>query len=343
MTWEGDWITDYWFNGLHVRRSETVRMTHDDDLLDNIDSIANGILDDLVANISCEVNLNHAFADLEPVPALSEQQQQQPIPSDSRSVNHPADLYAASTAVTAAATSPQQFAEQQQHEQSVQYDNHNSAVLAAGAFGARESGSIGGVGGGAGASVGVSSTAYGSDGGAAVPFLPMEDLARLRAYPNREEEISDSGPALHSKGSSESDGQGEGCNVGDGAQKAGGAKGGGSSTKRRYLCVFCERMYTNKANLDRHVQMVHENQAPYECKICAMRFSVKCNLTRHVLNVHNHNRPFKCPIPDCTWSFSQKYDLRRHLKRKHNLVGDPAERIIEVARASAFSNDTRAS
>ncbi|KAA8492838.1 Transcription factor hamlet [Porphyridium purpureum] len=97
-----------------------------------------------------------------------------------------------------------------------------------------------------------------------------------------------------------------------------------------FVCIHCDKAYTQRSSMERHVKLVHEKQAPHECKLCGVRFSVKCNLTRHIQNIHHQNRPFRCLVPNCQWSFSQKFDLRRHLKRKHNLEGDQAEAAIEA-------------
>uniref|UniRef100_A0A7S1TLN0 C2H2-type domain-containing protein n=1 Tax=Erythrolobus australicus TaxID=1077150 RepID=A0A7S1TLN0_9RHOD len=298
LTWEGHWCVDYSFNERQLRRTETVRMTHDDDLLDNIDLIANGIFDDLVANISCDINLDRPF--------LDSARENGDSMTQTASVIEPAEVSLAANLHPGA-------------DESAKRDLFGKSAF------------------------------IDPDGGSAAPTIPLEDLAHLKAYPNRGDFTGESGekttsPSSRSGRSNTSGGTALSGEAAASSASAGRSRGG--DAKRRYLCVFCERMYTNKANLDRHVHMVHENQAPYECKLCATRFSVKCNLTRHVMNVHNHNRPFKCPLSECEWSFAQKYDLRRHLKRKHNIVGDPAEQIVELVRAGIQSGspaDTAAS
>ncbi|KAK3872706.1 hypothetical protein Pcinc_022222 [Petrolisthes cinctipes] len=89
------------------------------------------------------------------------------------------------------------------------------------------------------------------------------------------------------------------------------------STKDRYSCKFCGKVFPRSANLTRHLR-THTGEQPYKCKYCERSFSISSNLQRHVRNIHNKEKPFKCPL--CDRCFGQQTNLDRHLK-KHELEG----------------------
>ncbi|XP_068208620.1 MDS1 and EVI1 complex locus protein EVI1-A-like [Palaemon carinicauda] len=90
------------------------------------------------------------------------------------------------------------------------------------------------------------------------------------------------------------------------------------SSKDRYTCKFCGKVFPRSANLTRHLR-THTGEQPYKCKYCERSFSISSNLQRHVRNIHNKEKPFKCPL--CDRCFGQQTNLDRHLK-KHEEEGD---------------------
>ncbi|MPC37888.1 histone-lysine N-methyltransferase MECOM-like [Portunus trituberculatus] len=89
------------------------------------------------------------------------------------------------------------------------------------------------------------------------------------------------------------------------------------TSKDRYSCKFCGKVFPRSANLTRHLR-THTGEQPYKCKYCERSFSISSNLQRHVRNIHNKEKPFKCPL--CDRCFGQQTNLDRHLK-KHELEG----------------------
>lgn len=89
------------------------------------------------------------------------------------------------------------------------------------------------------------------------------------------------------------------------------------SSKDRYSCKFCGKVFPRSANLTRHLR-THTGEQPYKCKYCERSFSISSNLQRHVRNIHNKEKPFKCPM--CERCFGQQTNLDRHLKN-HDLDG----------------------
>ena len=87
-------------------------------------------------------------------------------------------------------------------------------------------------------------------------------------------------------------------------------------TNVRYNCDRCEKSYSCKNHLDRHIKSVHEN-VRYNCDLCDKSFSAKTPLNRHIKSVHENVR-YNCDL--CDKSCSQKADLKAHIKSVHENV-----------------------
>ncbi|KAM6975884.1 zinc finger and BTB domain-containing protein 26-like [Tautogolabrus adspersus] len=82
---------------------------------------------------------------------------------------------------------------------------------------------------------------------------------------------------------------------------------------RQYLCLVCRKVFSQKSNLTRHIQ-VHTGVKPFRCPLCHKTFSQKATLQDH-FNLHTGSKPLKCHC--CGAHFVHKLDLRRHLKGIH--------------------------
>ena len=47
-------------------------------------------------------------------------------------------------------------------------------------------------------------------------------------------------------------------------------------------CEYCQRAFSNKKSLKRHVASVHERKKQFQCENCDMAFSTRNNLNKHV-------------------------------------------------------------
>ena len=56
--------------------------------------------------------------------------------------------------------------------------------------------------------------------------------------------------------------------------------------KKSFDCDFCDKNFSFKGNLNKHIKSVHEGKKPFKCKVCDKCFSVKCNLNSHIESVH---------------------------------------------------------
>ena len=61
--------------------------------------------------------------------------------------------------------------------------------------------------------------------------------------------------------------------------------------KLKYACTLCETSFLRKANLDRHVEGVHEGKKPYTCLLCGGSFHQKVALKSHIASVHDGIKP----------------------------------------------------
>lgn len=84
------------------------------------------------------------------------------------------------------------------------------------------------------------------------------------------------------------------------------------SNKTQYICGMCNRDFSSKNNLKRHL-VTHSGVKPYLCKVCQKNFSQFGTLKQHMYT-HTGEKPFVCEI--CKRGFSQYKSLIFH-KRRH--------------------------
>ena len=76
----------------------------------------------------------------------------------------------------------------------------------------------------------------------------------------------------------------------------------------RFACTQCEKVFTARASLTRHVQ-IHTGQFKYSCKICGRQFNIDTNYKIH-MRAHEGLK-YYCQY--CGKSFVKKQTLDYHL------------------------------
>jgi uncharacterized Zn-finger protein len=93
-----------------------------------------------------------------------------------------------------------------------------------------------------------------------------------------------------------------------------------AGVKGQYQCTECNKEFSQKQHLAYHMlSRAHVPEGPHQCSICDKRFNRKDILSRH-MQIHSGEKAFKCDA--CDKVFSQKHHLTHHLASgKHN--GEP--------------------
>ncbi|XP_061196274.1 gastrula zinc finger protein XlCGF8.2DB-like [Saccostrea echinata] len=81
------------------------------------------------------------------------------------------------------------------------------------------------------------------------------------------------------------------------------------------ICTICNKNFTRKPDLDRHVRNVHTlRTGTHSCFICDKRFKERAHLKRHVESVHGKTlpTPFTCGL--CQEAFTTDRLLQLHMK-----------------------------
>lgn len=86
---------------------------------------------------------------------------------------------------------------------------------------------------------------------------------------------------------------------------------------KKIPCAFadqgCNKTFTRKANMLRHVNTIHKAIKPFKCDYCDKEFARKSDKETHEKNIHLMVKPFKCSY--CDKSFSRNSDKNKHEKR----------------------------
>ena len=81
------------------------------------------------------------------------------------------------------------------------------------------------------------------------------------------------------------------------------------------VCNVCNKAFSRKEKLKRHVQMVHEGTKKCTCTHCGEQFFDNYHLTRHIKNIHEKEKEHICPV--CNSCFLLKKELKDHISKMH--------------------------
>lgn len=87
-----------------------------------------------------------------------------------------------------------------------------------------------------------------------------------------------------------------------------------------FCCEFkgCEKVYSTKYNLKRHIESVHQCIKRFQCDLCNKLLSSKQNLQEHYFT-HSNEKLFKCIESGCSQTFRQRSQLSNHRKMHREL------------------------
>ena len=87
-----------------------------------------------------------------------------------------------------------------------------------------------------------------------------------------------------------------------------------SDANAEFACAYpnCDKSYTTRFNLNRHIECYHLRIKRFSCHLCAKSFVAKANLRDHIY-IHANYKPFECPV--CEKKFRQSSQLLLHKRR----------------------------
>ena len=93
----------------------------------------------------------------------------------------------------------------------------------------------------------------------------------------------------------------------------------------------CDKSFTCKASLNKHIQLKHTADKVYRCINCSKTFKLESDIQRHMFT-HTSVRPFKCTL--CTKSYTCKSSLKQHINLNH---GKLKQKLLCVFCARTFN------
>ena len=84
-------------------------------------------------------------------------------------------------------------------------------------------------------------------------------------------------------------------------------------------CTECDKQFTRKEHLQKHLTTHGINQVKYTCELCRKQMHSKKSLRDHI-RIHIGVKPFSCKV--CLKEFSMKNSRETHMKSKHNGVNN---------------------
>ena len=99
---------------------------------------------------------------------------------------------------------------------------------------------------------------------------------------------------------------------------------------KNFCCEICSKTFGRKEHLTRHFKDIHEEPEEgslHQCGQCASSFKKEQSLKLHIRFVHENERNFVCDT--CAKAFSQKASLDRHIADVHEQSGSNACQFCE--------------
>ncbi len=91
-----------------------------------------------------------------------------------------------------------------------------------------------------------------------------------------------------------------------------------SHNTSNFKCIECDEVFILEGLYQAHMNKRHNKNSENKCKFCEKIFSTKGNLDNHILYIHTETKKYKCEI--CNKDFIRKGDLTRHNKVIHQNI-----------------------
>lgn len=86
---------------------------------------------------------------------------------------------------------------------------------------------------------------------------------------------------------------------------------------KRFACAQCASAFSERANLNECVKVVHERRRPFPCGVCKARFQRRGHMSKHARAVHDGLRQFECK--ECGGRFGCRGMLKNHRRSVHGV------------------------
>jgi len=102
-------------------------------------------------------------------------------------------------------------------------------------------------------------------------------------------------------------------------------------TGKDFVCTVtgCSFKTARKQNLKQHIKN-HNNERPYKCDKCEKTFSQKKNLTRHLALHEKSQVPLECPRKECSYTNHRKDKLMHHISTKHPELVEKGDKNVDM-------------
>ena len=70
-----------------------------------------------------------------------------------------------------------------------------------------------------------------------------------------------------------------------------------------HKCKLCEKIFSFKSTLRKHIREIHEEMRPYKCHVCEKDFKQKSAMDIHIQAIHEKKKPNKCQLCDLKFGF----------------------------------------
>lgn len=106
-----------------------------------------------------------------------------------------------------------------------------------------------------------------------------------------------------------------------------------ADVEEEQICTTCDppRSFKNNRALYRHTKALHSGLI-FSCPECDRQFTFKRSLDRHVKGVHQDIRDCSCDVEGCAEKFRCSYDLKQHKINDHD-IGDKADRTCTICQS----------